>query len=113
MVQTEISFRCVASVKKGFGNFNRSVILAEGLREKKYQILFLIDNEPKLIHELIKRKFQFSIIPKFRTNQNESLHIIDILEIRLKELKNQYSKITYFAITRNSKNLAPLMKLDF
>ena len=82
MVQTDIAFRCVASVKKGFGNFNRSVILAEGLREKKHQILFLIDNEPKLIHELIKRKFQFSIIPKLRTTNNESLHIIDILKMK-------------------------------
>jgi len=79
MIPNKIAIRCVASTKQGFGNFNRSIILAEGLREKKYKILFLIEDNPKIIHELIKRKFQYIIISKFKSVNKEAIHIINLL----------------------------------
>ena len=63
--KNEISIRCSASNKKGFGNFNRCLTLAEGLRKKKYKISFIIDDHQPIIRELIKRKFQYKIISKF------------------------------------------------
>ena len=77
--RNEISIRCSASNKKGFGNFNRCLTLAEGLRKKKYKISFIIDDHQPIIRELIKRKFQYKIISKFRSINKEALFLIKLL----------------------------------
>ncbi len=79
MKQNKIAIRCIGSTKKGFGNFNRSLTLAEELRKKKYTILFLIDKNPQIINELLKRKFQYIVFSKFNSLHRESVFIIDLL----------------------------------
>ena len=79
MTRQEIAIRCTASPNKGFGNFNRCLILGEELREKKYKILFIIDENPQIIRELIKRKFQYNIISKFRSRNKEALFMVKLL----------------------------------
>jgi spore coat polysaccharide biosynthesis predicted glycosyltransferase SpsG len=79
MTRQEIAIRCTVSPNKGFGNFNRCLILGEELREKKYKILFIIDENPQIIRELIKRKFQYNIISKFRSRNKEALFMVKLL----------------------------------
>lgn len=82
MRKGKIAIRCIASNKKGFGNFNRALLISEQLRKKKYQILFIIDNNSKVINELINRKFKYIILPKFKSINKESLFIINSLNIK-------------------------------
>ena len=82
MRNEKIAIRCIASDKKGFGNFNRVLLVSEQLRKKKYNILFIIDDNPKIICELINRKFQYVILSKFKSINKESLSIIDLLNIK-------------------------------
>ena len=42
MARQEIAIRCTASPNKGFGNFNRCLILGEELREKKIKFYLLL-----------------------------------------------------------------------
>jgi len=74
-----IVIRCITNKQKGFGNLSRCITLAEGLRKKKYQILFLIDNE-KQAHKIIKKKnFLFQIISKTKSLKNQAEHIAKIM----------------------------------
>ena len=59
-----IVMRCIADRQKGYGNLVRCITLAKELRKKKYQILFLIDDEKQASKILVKQKFSHKIIPK-------------------------------------------------
>jgi UDP-2,4-diacetamido-2,4,6-trideoxy-beta-L-altropyranose hydrolase len=74
-----IVIRCIADKQKGFGNLSRSIALAEGLREKNYQTLFLIDNEKQATDILSEKNFSFQIISKKQSSKNQAEYINKIM----------------------------------
>ncbi len=59
----KIVIRCIAEPNKGFGHLSRCLILARGLRKKKFKIFFAINKNKKVIDLLNKEKFELFVIP--------------------------------------------------
>jgi len=78
----EIAVCCITDKSKGFGNFSRSVTIAEAMREKGYKIVFIINRNKSAIHELKSRKFAYLLIPKFDLHRDYSHRISRILNFR-------------------------------
>ena len=77
----KIAIRCIADPLKGYGNFNRSVVLAESLRKKDCKIIFIINQNNSIIRELQNRKFHFILIPKLFTYETEPSFLIDFMNL--------------------------------
>jgi len=74
-----IVIRCITDKQKGFGNLSRCIALAEELREKNYQTLFLIDNEKQAGHILSEKNFSFQITSKDKSSKNQAEFINKIM----------------------------------
>lgn len=81
-LKQEIVICCITDKSKGFGNFSRSVTIAEAMREKGYKIVFIINNNNSAIQELKSKKFIHVIIPMFDTQHDYSNLILEILDSR-------------------------------
>ena len=78
----EIAVCCITDKSKGFGNFSRSVTIAEAMREKGYKIVFIINRNKSAIQELKSRKFTYMLIPMFESAGDYSHQISRILNFR-------------------------------
>lgn len=93
--------------KKGYGNFNRSLVLGEKLIEKKNQILFIIKPNEKILQILDKKKIPYKILKErigFNKGISELKNILqeqkctDII-LDLREFSEKYSKsLQYFEV---------------
>ena len=79
-MKQKIFFRTITDFKKGYGNLNRSITLAEGLQKKDYKIHFLITKNTSAINELTKRHYNYTILPKFNSIKNESSYISNLMK---------------------------------
>jgi len=79
-MKQKILFRTITNFKKGYGNLQRSITLAEGLHKKDYQSHFLITKNTSAINELKKRHYNFSILPRFNSIKNESIYISNLMK---------------------------------
>jgi len=111
-MRKKICCRCLTESKTGYGNFNRCLIIAESLKKKFIETIFLIDNNIHVITELKKRKYTYFIIPqiikksneniiitKFMISKNISTIILDMRqygEFLSKQLKKNNQKIILF-----------------
>jgi len=81
-LKQEIAVCCITDKSKGFGNFSRSVTIAEAMREKGYKIIFIINRNNSAIQELKSRKFSYTLIPMFDLHHDYSNKILDVLNSR-------------------------------
>ena len=79
MTNEKIAIRCITDEKKGFGNLNRSIILATYLRSKGKKIVFLINNSYNAIIQLKKLNFKFILLPKNLKISKESIFLNEFL----------------------------------
>jgi len=79
-MKKQIVIRCIAKKTKGYGNFTRSLTIGESLRKTGFKIIFLINQNPIIIKELKKKKFQFSLIPNSMTHKLEPKFISNFLK---------------------------------
>jgi UDP-2,4-diacetamido-2,4,6-trideoxy-beta-L-altropyranose hydrolase len=78
--KNKIAIRCIGEVSKGFGNFNRSLVLSKALKRFGLRPIFLINKNEIIIRELQKHKLQFVIIPKSKRISNEAKKIKNLLK---------------------------------
>jgi len=81
MKNLKISIRTLASNSKGLGNLNRCLIISEKLRKQKFEINFIIDDDPMIISIIKKRKFHYNVIKNKLTIKNEINEIKKIITI--------------------------------
>ncbi len=74
-MKKQICCRCLTESKTGYGNFNRCITIAENLKKKSIETIFLIDNNNSIITQLTKKKFKYFIIPKKFKKNNENSFI--------------------------------------
>lgn len=79
MTNKKIAIRCITDEKKGFGNLNRSIILATYLRLKGKEIVFLINNSYNAIIHLKKLNFKFILLPKNLKISEEPIFLNEFL----------------------------------
>lgn len=76
----QIAITCIVDSLKGFGNFNRCLVLAESFHKKGYKVFFIIHNNSIAIKTIREKKFDYVLIPKSFSYKNEYSFIIKILE---------------------------------
>ena len=79
MKQKTILIRCITDEQKGFGHMSRCILIANSLRKKGFNIIFIINRNGIAIKEIRKNKFQYSVIPKSISYQKEHLFIKKIM----------------------------------
>ncbi len=102
-----IFFRTITYPKTGFGNLSRSLILANGLKNKGYLIKFLINQNALAVKEIKKRKFNYIFIPKFSSKIKETNYIS-------RKMKKENSKIIVVDMRQYGEIISKnLMKYNF
>lgn len=99
MISFTIAIRCITEKSKGYGNFNRCLVIAKELCKMGYNVVFFINHDTDIMLQL-QGKFSYEIIPKFLYNGNESNFIISkmneknykILIIDMREYGEKISK---------------------
>jgi UDP-2,4-diacetamido-2,4,6-trideoxy-beta-L-altropyranose hydrolase len=61
-----IIIRCVVDHSHGYGHFSRCLSIAEYFSKKNYSVIFLINENVYIKKELLKSKFNFYIVPRFK-----------------------------------------------
>jgi len=86
-MKKKILVRCITEYSKGFGNLNRCITLAEGLKRKGYKIIFLIDRKALAINEIKKKNFEYKIFKKYSRSKDEACAITNLI------ISNNYCSI--------------------
>jgi len=86
-MKKKILVRCITEYSKGFGNLNRCITLAEGLKRKGYKIIFLIDRKALAINEIKKKNFEYKIFKKYSRSKDEASAITNLM------ISNNYCSI--------------------
>jgi UDP-2,4-diacetamido-2,4,6-trideoxy-beta-L-altropyranose hydrolase len=73
--------RCISETGKGYGNFNRCLTVANSLQTQKQNIIFFINKNSIVEKQLLKKKINYIIVPKFLSKQKESFFILKKCEI--------------------------------
>ena len=71
MIKKRIAIRCLTKISKGYGNLSRCMIIAESLRKKGFNFLFIIDSNTLANQELKKRNFDYLPV-NFHTIKQEN-----------------------------------------
>lgn len=79
ILKKRLAIRCITEKSKGYGNLGRCISLADEMREKRYDIVFIINKSNFALKELEKRRFQYVLIPNHLSYKKESDFIIDII----------------------------------
>jgi|TARA_B110000438_G_scaffold145672_1_gene140222 UDP-2,4-diacetamido-2,4,6-trideoxy-beta-L-altropyranose hydrolase len=94
--------RCITQSKKGFGNLNRCLIIAQILKKKKFNVLFVIDKNLHAKNIIETKKFSSIVIDssdietkslkKIMMNTNSHFLLLDMREFGEKISKSLLSK---------------------
>ena len=71
--------RCIADHSRGYGHFSRCVSIAKYFSKKNYNVIFLINDNVLMKHELSKFNLNFFVLPKFNTLSSEGKFLKKII----------------------------------
>jgi len=93
-----IAIRCLTLQEKGFGHFSRSLLIAEELKIKKFNIHFIIDSNPIIKKILRTKKIPFTTIHSNLVNNTSNLYHklktinFDLIILDMREFGEKISK---------------------
>ena len=75
-----LCFRCITDPKKGYGNFARSLLLAEAMKKRNFSIFFIIEKNYAAEIFLTQKKIPFYVLTSTKSKILETKKILKILE---------------------------------
>jgi len=75
-----LCFRCITDHKKGYGNFARSLLLAEEMKRRNFSIFFIIEKNSTVEILLEERKISFYRLTSSKSKIIETKKILKILQ---------------------------------